>query len=38
MKTMKTVDKQASGPHANTLGREIKSPKQMMDYELMTYT
>ena len=35
----KTVDKQASSPHTNyTLGREIKSPIQMMDFELMTYT
>ena len=29
---------QAYGPHTNTLGREIKSPIQMMDFELMTYT
>ena len=35
---MKTVDKQASGPHTNTLGQEIKSPIQMTDFELMTYT
>ena len=34
----KPVDKQASGPHTNTLGREIKSPIQMTDIELMTYT
>ena len=38
MKTTKTVDKQASGTHANTLGREIKSPIQMTDIELMTST
>ena len=25
-KPRKPVDKQASGPHTNTLGREIKSP------------
>ena len=37
-KTTKTVHKQASGSHTNTLGREIKSPIQMTDFELMTYT
>ena len=34
----KTADKQASGLHTNTLGREIKSPVQITDFELMTYT
>ena len=36
---MKTVDKQASGPHTCTYtqGREVKSPKQMTDFELMIY-
>ena len=34
-KSTKTVDKQASGPHTYTLGREIKSPVQMVDFELM---
>ena len=29
---------QASGPHTNTMGREIKSPIEMTDFELMTYT
>ena len=38
MKSTKTVDKQASGPHTYTLGQEIKSPIQMVDFELMTYT
>ena len=37
-KSTKTVDKRASGPHTYTLGREIKSPVQMVDIELMTYT
>ena len=37
-KVTKTVDKQASGPHTNTLGREIKSPTQITDFELMTHT
>ena len=32
------IDKQASGPHTNTLGREIKSLIKMMDFELMAYT
>ena len=35
---MTTLDKHASGTHTNTLGREIKSPLQIMDFELMTYT
>ena len=35
-KRRKPVDKQASGP-IHTLGREIKSPVQMGDFELMTY-
>ena len=35
---MKSVEKQASGPNTNTLGREIKSPIQMTDFELMTDT
>ena len=34
----KTVDKQASSPHTNTLGREILSPIKMMDFELTAYT
>ena len=33
----KNIDKQASGPHTNTLGREIKSPIQMTGFYLMTY-
>ena len=37
-KQRKLLDKQASGPHTNTLGWEIKSPIQMMDFELMKYT
>ena len=32
MKMTKTVDKQASGPHTNTMGREIKSPIHMTDF------
>ena len=32
------LHRQASGPHTYTLGREIKSPVQMVDFELMTYT
>ena len=32
----KTADKQASNPHTNTVGREIKNPMQMTDFELMT--
>ena len=35
---MKTVDKQASIPHTNTLGREIKKLIKMTDFELMAYT
>ena len=36
---MTTTDKRrASAPHTNTLGREIKSPIQMTDIELMTYS
>ena len=36
---MKTIDKQASGPHTNTLGQKIKVPYlQLMDFKLMTYT
>ena len=31
------IDKQASGPHTNSLGRETKSPIQMTDFDLMTY-
>ena len=38
MKPTNIEDKQASGPHTNILGREIKSPIQMTDFELMTYT
>ena len=34
---MKTVHKQASGPNTNTLGREIRSLIQIMDFERMTY-
>ena len=37
-KVTKTIEKQAFGPHTNTLDREIKSPIQMTDFELMTYT
>ena len=33
-----TADKQASGPHTNILGQEIKSQIQMTAFELMTYT
>ena len=37
-KTTKTVDKQASGSHTHTLGREIKSHMYTNDgFELMTY-
>ena len=35
---LRVFSKQASGPHTNTLGQEIKSPIQMTDFELMTYT
>ena len=35
---MKPIDKHSSSPRTNTLGREIKSPIQMTDFELMTYT
>ena len=38
-KQRRPLDKQASGPHTNTLGREIKSLIKLTDLiELMAYT